>query len=294
MFDRSSRADEVSITGKMTVSEGQQHLVDPEASLRAELTGAIAAAQIEVANAIAELSRSGAEISALTNQNQALQDLQRMLSTANLGGLFALRNEVASATTNASAIVSQATFNAANSGTATASLLQSERARAAITALHGDLFERRVLDPYLQFDSLEDEEAYRKRELEREAEIRRALELRTPEGDRRAADLVQDQLRDAGAHGADRSPDFAGMVQRADAAMADLRPLADNPSPANVGAQAELSEGQALADDGLSDILATLRAAGVTTPAIQSSDAGHGVALTAVQAREGAAPVRQG
>lgn len=280
----------------MTVSGGQQHLVDPEASLRAELTGAIAAAQIDIANAIAELSRSGAEISALTNQSQALQDLQRTLSTANLGGLMALRNEVASAATNASAIVSQATSNAASTSTAAASLLRSERARAAITALQGDLFERRVLDPYLQFDSPEDEEAYRKRERERKEEIDRAIALGTPEGLRRANELLRDQLRDAGAHGADRAPDYAGMMQRSDAAFADPKP------PRQVMEQAALSSEIAPvqsalpppSDDGLGDILATLKAAGVTTPAIQASDAGHGISTTLSQARETSSPIRQG
>jgi integrase/recombinase XerD len=68
-----SRAQGVSITGKMTFDEGQQSAVDPEASLRTELTGAIASAQIDIAIAIAGLARIGADSSALTNQSQALQ-----------------------------------------------------------------------------------------------------------------------------------------------------------------------------------------------------------------------------
>lgn len=278
----------------MTFSEGQQHIVDPEASLRADLTGAIAAAQIDIANAIAELARIGADSSALTNQSQALQQLQRSVGSANLGSLLVLRGEVATAATSATALANQAISTAANTAAANANLSPAERARASIEALQRDLFENRVLDPYLRFVSPEDEEAYRKREREREAEIKRALELRTPEGDRRAADLVQDQLRDAGAHGADRSPEFAGMVQRADEAMADLQPQAADRSLLDAAALPVQSGVRPAAEDGLGDILATLKAAGVTTPAIQASDAGHGVALAVAQAREGTIPIRQG
>lgn len=280
----------------MTVSEGQQHLVDPEASLRAELTGAIAAAQIDIANAIAELARSGADSAALANQGQALQQLQRTIGSANLGSLLALRGEVAATASSATNMASQAISSATNSAAANANLTPAERARASIEALNRDLFENRVLDPYLHFNSPEDEEAYRKRERERKEEIDRAMALGTPEGLRRAAQLQQDQLRDAGAHGADRSPDYAGMVQRSDAAFADLHP------PQQASEQAALksetaSEHSSLppsSNDGLGDILATLKAAGVTTPAIQASDAGHGISTTLAQARETSSAIRQG
>lgn len=280
----------------MTVSEGQQHLVDPEASLRAELTGAISAAQIDIANAIAELARSGADSSALTSQNSALQQLQRTVGSANLGSLLALRGEVSATTSSATNLANQAISSAASAAAAQANLSPSERARANIEALNRDLFENRVLDPYLRFNSPEDEEAYRKREREREAEIKRALELRTPEGLRRAAQLQQDQLRDAGAHGADRSPDYAGMVQRSDAAFADLQPPQQASEQAALKSEAA-SVHSALpppSDDGLGDILATLKAAGVTTPAIQASDAGHGISTTLAQARETSSAIRQG
>ncbi len=277
----------------MTFHEGQQHLVDPEASLRAELTGAIAAAQIDIANAIAELARSGADSAALTNQGQALQQLQRTVGSANLGSLLALRHEVAATSSSASALATQAIATATSTAAANANMSPAERARASIEALNRDLFENKVLDPYLRFASPEDEEAYRKREREREAEIKRALALGTPEGDRRALELQQDQLRDAGAHGADRSSDYPGLVQRADAAMAGLQPQAAHPSLVDERIVATQSDDRAMSDDGLGDILATLKAAGVTTPAIQASDAGHGVALTVAQARGGDAPVRQ-
>jgi hypothetical protein len=286
----------VSISGKMTVGEGQQHIVDPEASLRAELTGATAAAQIDIANAIAELARIGADSSALSNQGQALQQLQRTVGKANLGSLLALRSEVATATTSATALANQAIATATNAAAANATQTPAQRARASIEALQRDLFENRALDPYLQFKSAEDEEAYRKRERERKEATDRAMELRTPEGDRRAAELQHDQLRDAGAHGADRSPDYAGMVQRANTAMADLPPprQATEQSAPNSGAQPVQEGRPSPSDDGLGDILATLKAAGVTTPAAQASDAGHGVRRSVAQAPDVACAIRQG
>lgn len=280
----------------MTVSEGQQHIVDPEASLRAELTGAIVAAQIDIANAIAELARIGADSSTLSNQGQALQQLQRTVGSANLGSLLALRVEVATAATSATALANQAIATAANAAAANANQTPAQRARANIEALQRDLFENHVLDPYLQFKSAEDEEAYRQRERARKEEADRAMALGTPKGDRRAAELQHDQLRDAGAHGADRSPDYAGMVQRANAAMADLQPprQATEQSASNAGAQPVHEGRPSPSDDGLGDILATLKAAGVTTPAAQASDAGHGVRRSVAQAREVTSTTRQG
>jgi hypothetical protein len=281
----------------MTVSEGQPTLsVDPEASLRAELTGAIAAAQIDVANAIAELARSGADSAVLSNQGQALHQLQRTVGSANLGSLLALRSDVSIAAASASALANQMVTTATNAAAANANLSLAQRARANIEALGRDLFEKRVLDPYLQFASAEDEEAYRKRERERDEARMRALELRTPEGDRRANELIQDQLRDAGAHGADRSRDFANMVQQAKFVTADLQ-TAQQPQE-NVTARPSVDaikgEQPTISDDGLGDILASLKAAGVTTPAIQAREAGHGVAMAASHPRDVSATVRGG
>ncbi len=255
----------------MTVSEGQPTLsVDPEASLRAELTGAIAAAQIDIANAIAELARSGADSSSLNNQSHALQQLQKQIGSANLGSLLALRSDVTIAATSATALANQATSTAA-SAAANTNLTPSQRTRANIEALSRDLSEKRVLDPYLQFASAEDEEAYRKRERERDAEVKRALALRTPEGDRRATELVEDQLRDADAHGAERSPDFAAMLNQNTAAKDTLV----NATPA---AAPEASETKAPSRE-VSDIAAALRAAGLTGNAPAVDKSGHGLSF---------------
>lgn len=255
----------------MTVSEGQQHLVDPEASLRAELTGAIAAAQIDIANAIAELARSGADSSALTSQNSALQQLQHTVGSASLGSLLALRSEVAATASSATNLANQAISSAASAAAAQANLSPAERARANIEALNRDLFENRILDPYLRFNSAEDEEAYRKREREREAEIKRALALGTPEGDRRAADLTHDQLLDAGAHGADRAPDFGDMLNQSAAAKDTFA----NATPADQAV--ELHPKSPSSD--VADIAATLRAAGLSRDIPAGGESGHGLSF---------------
>ncbi len=255
----------------MTVSEGQQHIVDPEASLRAELTGAIAAAQIDIANAIAELARSGADSAALTNQNQALQQLQRTVGSANLGSLLALRGEVAATASSATNLANQAISSAASAAAAQANLSPAERARASIEALNRDLFENRVLDPYLRFASPEDEEAYRKREREREAEIKRALALGTPDGDRRAAELTHDQLLDAGAHGADRAPDFRDMLNQSAAAKDTFA----NATPADLAVESPPKS----PSSEVADIAATLRAAGLSRDIPATEESGHGLSF---------------
>lgn len=255
----------------MTFSEGQQPAVDPEASLRIELTSAIAAAQIDIANAIAELARSGADSAALANQGHALQQLQRTVGSANLGGLLSLRSEVAAASSSATALANQAISTAAIAITANANLSPTERARASIAALSRDLFENKVLDPYLQFTSAKDEEDYRKRERERKEEIDRAMALGTPEGVRRAGELAEDQLRDAGAHRADRSPEFGRLMATANVAQelttntvmqGTAHPSAE-PAPSN----------------DVADIAATLRAAGLSAAPPTSNEGGHGLSF---------------
>jgi hypothetical protein len=208
----------------MTVSEGQPTLsVDPEASLRAELTGAIAAAQIDIANAIAELARNGADSATLTNQSHALQQLQSKIGSANLGSLLALRSDVTLAASSATALASQATSTAASTVAANSNLSSAQRTRASIEALGRDLFDKRVLDPYLQFPSADDKEAYRKRERERAEAYDREMAKGTSEGDRRALQIQKAQLADAKAHGAEGAPELVRFEQQTNQALADLQ-----------------------------------------------------------------------
>lgn len=209
------RAQGVSITAKMTVSEGQPTLsVDPEASLRAELLSTIAAAQFDIDNAIAELARSGADTSALTNQRQSLQQLHRQVGTANLTTLAGLRAEIAGAVATTQTLAEQGRAIATTAGQAAAEALAtaSANSRAQVTSIMRDM---RRFDSHLDFASAEDEAAYRKREAERRAEIEAALSKATPESTLKASGLTVGQLLDAKAHGADDSPEFDATFNKA-------------------------------------------------------------------------------
>ncbi|MES2988724.1 MAG: hypothetical protein V4808_12525 [Pseudomonadota bacterium] len=134
-------------------------------------------------------------------------------------------------------------------------------------------YEDRVLDQYLRFDSAKDEEDYRKREETNRRAIALELAKGTPEGDRRAREIMEKQLLDAKDHGADASPDFAPMlakVQSAEAGIATARAANDQPA-------IQQGEAKAPADTALGDVLATLQAAGVT--ALEPADrVDHGLA----------------
>jgi len=209
------RAHEVSITAKVTVSEGQPTLsVDPEASLRAELLGTIAGAQFDIDNAIAELARSGADTSALTNQRQSLQQLQKQVGSASFATLAGLRAEIAGAVAATQTLAEQGRVTATTAGQAAAEALAtaSANSRAQVTSIMRDMHR---FDPYLHFASAEDEAAYRKREAERRAEIEAALAKATPESTLKASGLTLGQLLDAKAHGADESPEFDATFNKA-------------------------------------------------------------------------------
>ena len=201
-------AHEVSITAKVTVSEGQPTLsVDPEASLRAELLGTIAGAQFDIDNAIAELARSSADTSALTNQRQSLQQMQKQVSSASFATLAGLRAEIAGAVATTQALAEQGRAIATSAGQAAAEALAtaSANSRAQVTSIIRDMHR---FDAYLHFESAEDEAAYRKREAERLAYINAQHAKGTPEGNLNAAGAAVGQLADAKVNGAGDNPEF--------------------------------------------------------------------------------------
>ena len=211
----------------MTVYEGQPTLsVDPEASLRAELLGQIAAEQFDVESAITEVMRSGADVSALANQAQLLQQLQKQIGSAGATTLIGLRAEIASAVATTQAVTQQARSIVATAAQAAAEALgaASANSRATVSAIMRDMHR---FDPYLHFASAEDEAEYRRRE----AETRRYIDAQhakgTPEGNLNAAGAAIGQMADAKAHGAGDSPEFesrnAALVKTADQLREALR-----------------------------------------------------------------------
>lgn len=271
---------EVSITAKPTVSDGRAaRPVDPQASLRTELIGQLAACQLAIEAVIAELNAKGMgpeQVAAMRSQLAGLGDMRRTVAIAGGRELASMRAEVAAAVASAAEMVSVARQGGTTQNAADADLTPQQRAHRILSEVSRDLFDRKVLDPYLRFASEEDKRAYRERERERKEQIDRAMALGTREGNRIALELVQEQLRDAKAHGADRAPEFHRMEQQADEATANLEPNAHlaieqrAPQAGNVSA--------AQASDDLSDIASAMKAAGVTTKADHGIAFGHGVA----------------
>ncbi len=184
-----------------------------------------------------------------------------------------LRASVASTVETAQGSAQQARASAATETGARNLAGTSARTRATIAGIADDLFERRIFDPYLQFASAEEEAEFRRREAERQAHIRAELAKGTPEGALNAAVATREQLEDARAHGADRSPDFVPMLAATEDAERALR--AANPD------QAAHSTGRAEATtipNELDDIMSAFRDAGVTTIDQAHLDPVHGLA----------------
>ena len=247
--------------------------------MRADLVGQLAVAQLAVEAAINELSRYGADSAALAplrSQLTGLIGLRQSIATASGQTLAQLRAQVA-ATADAATASAQQAQSSANSG-ANGPTMTAQRARQAIAEVGHKLFDEQALDPYLQFSSPEDEAAYRKREEERRAAYEREMEKHTTAGDRRAAEIVNMQLADAKAHGAERSPQFGAMERDMQQATTVLM-HPDNQAGVAAAARRSPTKAYDSQEEGeLGDVLATLKAHGVSTDAkVAVANDGHGL-----------------
>jgi hypothetical protein len=257
--------------------------------LRAELLGRVVAAQFDLERAIANLIRSGASTAFAQNELGALGKLQRQIGSANPVTLATLSGTVAAAIASAQDVNRQAaTLAIGNDPDAANTLIAvaGAKARAAVQEDMRDIYDRKVLDPYLRFASTADEEAYRRHEEETRRAIEKALAERTPEGDLRAAKLLRDQLLDAKEHGADASPDFANLVARneqgiagLESAMANAQPARSQPATAPTSAVPADTTPPA-SDDKLASVMAQLRSVGVAG-GISADQSGHGLSASA-------------
>lgn len=264
----------------MTVEGRQAALpLDPQASLRTELIGQLAAAQLALEAAIAELGRSGANSAAIgesRSQLSALVSLRQQIGTLSGSALADLRSEVSAAAASATALAQQISGNTSNS--TPDGPTRAAAARATMEKVGREVFEDKVLDPYLQFASKEDEEAYRKRERERKEAYDRARAMGTPDGDRLAAQIAQEQIQDAGAHGADRSPNFAPMQRDIALARRDLEASIASGAASRDNQPPGRAREKPTTEADLSDVMAALSAAGVTTTDPGTSKSKHGLA----------------
>lgn len=264
----------------LTIPGSEAVPTETEASLRAELSDHIAGAQGEIEAHLSSILRTGdgAAIATAENQLKSLSRLQQRVAASHGSGLVSIRAEVAAFVAAAQVIANQAVASAATAQTADAALhLASEAARREVTSFVEDFYEKKIFDPFLRFASAEEEAAYRKGEEERQREIKAALGLGTSEGDLRAADLSIAQMEDAGAHGADRSPNYEPRLRGLKAARSDLAARMGQPEKEQK-AQTAPAASRDGGDPGLAfdpEMIACLRASGVV-PADQDQQ-GHGI-----------------
>lgn len=192
-------------------SSRQTSPAETEASLREHLAGQLADAEARLSAALTALRAGASNPTAAAESESRLASLQALRSevaTADLLTLAGLGNAITASVAAARAIVQQVTEAATSPALAIGLKRATAEARQQVTSFLHDYYDRKMFDPYLRFSSPEDEEAYRKREAERCEAIETALARNTPQGTLEATRLSMDQLNDAGAHGADRSPDF--------------------------------------------------------------------------------------
>ena len=263
-----------------------------EASLRETLRGQVAAAQAELAANLALLNGADAALASEGEaQMGALSALHRALDTAGSSGLATLRAAVVATVASSLTVAQQARAvgTSAASATSGGGVLASitTRARETVTAFERDMFERRIFDPYLSFASTEDEAAYRTREVERHTAIDAEMAKNTPQGTLEANRIAIDQLRDAGAHGADRSPVFTHTLERLENSRGHLEAAVSK-------ASADRDEGQARVEAATSSANDLAAAAAQIDPAIlaafggltktpEQTIPGHGVAATSAK-----------
>lgn len=142
-----------------------------------------------------------------------LRCVQERLASGSIG-VSVLRREVASSIAAATAITTHTRAFASSQAQRADDVARTahEAARQNVAAFADDFYERRIFDPYLRFASADEEAAYRRRESERQLAMATALAANTPEGTLQANRLAIAQLHDAGAFGADASPEYASRL----------------------------------------------------------------------------------
>lgn len=255
------------------------------------MLGNLVAAQFDLERAIAELTQSGAGTGAAQSQLLKIGQLMRAIGSADAHALVAMQASVAGLIGEAQAIVQQGRDSASRVDDGDTLAAVDARTRASVQRISADLFERKVFDPYLRFDSAEEEAAYRKREAERRAEIERELAKGTPEGSKNATDAIIDQIKDAGRHGADQSPDYERLLNQATGARDELKAAIQQERRVTISTQPVHDEERDAAQPvALDEIAAVLKAAGVAAPASgQLAKNGHGLTDTTIERSNDAA-----
>lgn len=223
MIETENRSNEAPTTAR-------QQAAEPEGALRAELTARLSAAQAELERQVDEISRAAGAASGAGEaraQLSKLTALQRSVSTASSAALIALQASVQMQVAVAQAMSGSMRASGPTQDAARAAEFAAINAETRQTAqsLSSDLYERRIFDPYLSFNSAADETEYRKREAESQRYVAEQLAKQTPEGNLNATGALAGQMLDAHAHGAGDSPDFAPRWERVTSAIESQRQI---------------------------------------------------------------------
>lgn len=223
---------------------------------------------------------------AAQSQHQVILALKSQLASANPSDLPALQAQIASVIAEASSTIETAR-SGSTGAVAREVALTTAQLRSSIRDVMGGM---KDFDPYLQFGSAEEEEAYREREQARQAYIEAELAKGTPEGDYNAAAATRAQLLDAQTYGAGDHPDFdermaslnnalrqtkriaaeAGVsTSEGDAILRGEEPYLHQSAPRR-GVAADIEEHE------FASIAAAFAAAGVEVPDVDLAN-GHGV-----------------
>jgi hypothetical protein len=246
------------------------------------LLAQIRSAQADIDQLLAQLGGdAGTVLADAQSQRRLLINLEQNLVSGAAAATSSIRNEIAGAAAVAVTLGQQARASGDQRANVELAAAQA-RTRATVLEIGRDIYERRIFDPYLRFASEEDEAAYRRREEENRRAIERALAENTPEGDLRASRIMERQLQDAGAHGADASPQFAEYAARIRSDQGSLeQAMASRDEARSDGPQAGTSSPATpppATEDQLASVLATFRAVGING-GIPAHDSGHGLSV---------------
>ena len=270
-----------------TVQQESSPAAPLTAAERADLLAQIGTAQAELHQLLSQLGNdAGSVLVEGQAQRQLLAQLERSLASGIALPSASVRNEIAGVIASTAYLGQQA--RTANEDRRSLELATAQaRTRATILDIGRDIYERRIFDPYLQFGSAEEEAAYRRREEENRRAIDEALAENTPEGDLRAARLIKDQLADAGAHGADASPEFASRMTRINSDIEDLERAAVSPQQGQPESRRESGSSPRApqspppaSEDQLASVLAAFRAAGIAG-GVAAEQSAHGLGVDA-------------
>lgn len=246
------------------------------------MTSELAAAQGDLSANLIELRNSpNADAAAIAQGDQQLAmvlALKQKLALAGPGAIGTMSAEIAGVIASAAAVTRVIQAAASNVGGAGSLAAAVRAAREAVNDFADDYFGKRKFDPYLVFASEQEQREFREREATRQKQIDAARAEGTPEGDRRALQLSISQLKDAGAHGADKSPDYAPLLKRLESNDAELatqlNPTKRETKSATISAPDPLDGPTPDAPVPL-DLLAKFKSAGVVVA--DQSGKGHGV-----------------